>query len=73
MKDVDFSTMPVGECDDGSRIDVCPRCGRRGRVQARLWGGRVYDHVARPLEPPVAGVHLDIVEWCEVVETTSFR
>lgn len=71
MEDLDFSSMPVGEHGDGSRIDVCPKCGRHGRVQPRLGGGRVYDHLARPLEPPVAGAHFDIVEWCEVTETTG--
>jgi hypothetical protein len=70
MEGIDFSTMPVGE-HDGLRIVVCPRCGRHGRVLPRLGGGRVYDHVARSLEPGVAGVHLDIVEWCEVPEPTD--
>ena len=62
-----FSILPVGE-HQGWRIEVCPKCGRPGRVQLRLCGGRTYDHVARPLEPAVGGVHLEIVEWCEVFE-----
>ena len=63
----DFCRMPAGE-REGIEIARCPKCGRHGRVQARLGGGRTFDHVGRPLEPAVAGVHLEIVEWCEVVE-----
>lgn len=65
MEGIDFCNMPVGE-RDGVRIVACPKCGRHGRVQWRIGGGRVYDHVARPLVPPEAGVHWEIVEWCEV-------
>jgi hypothetical protein len=65
MEPTDFSGMPLGE-HEGLRIVVCPKCGRHGRVQLRLGGGRVYDHVARPLEPAIAGAHVEIVEWCEV-------
>jgi hypothetical protein len=67
MERTDFCGMPVGE-HEGVRIGVCPKCGRHGRVQLRCGGGRMYDHVARPLDPAVAGVHVEIVEWCEVVE-----
>ena len=63
----DFSRMPVGKHED-LHIAVCPRCGRPGRVQPRFGGGRVYDHVARPLEPAVAGVEIEVLEWCEVPE-----
>jgi hypothetical protein len=68
MDRIDFCTMPVGEYE-GARIAVCPECGRHGRVRARIGGGRAYDHVALPLEPAVAGVHHDIVDWCEVPES----
>ena len=71
MKGIDFRTMPVG-VHEGVYIAVCTKCGRHGRVQPRPGGGRVYDHVARPLEPAVAGVHLEIVEWCEVRDPTDF-
>jgi len=54
---MDFSSLCEGE-HDGFRIAICPKCGRPGRVQPRHGGGSVYDHVARPLEPAVAGVHL---------------
>ena len=67
MDATDFCAMPVGN-HAGVRIARCPKCGRHGRVQGRAGGGRVYDHVVRPLEPPVAGVHVEIVEWCEVPE-----
>jgi len=63
----DYCAMPVGE-HEGLRIGLCPKCGRNGRVQRRAGGGRVYDHVLRPLDPPVAGVRVEIVEWCEVSE-----
>jgi hypothetical protein len=66
MEWTDFSTLRVGE-HDGFRIAVCPKCGRHGRVQPRHGGGRMYDHVARPLEPAVAGARLEIIEWCEVI------
>ena len=65
MERADFCSMPIGELE-GLDIAVCPKCGRHGRVQLRLGGGRTYDHVGRPLEPAIAGVHLEIVEWCEV-------
>jgi hypothetical protein len=65
MDRTDFCTMAVGEYE-GFRIAVCPRCGRPGRVQMRVGSVRIYDHVAHPLEPAVAGVHLEVVEWCEV-------
>ena len=71
MEGIDFSRMPVGE-HDGVHIAVCPKCGRHGRVLPRLGGGRVYDHVAHSVEPGVAGVHFDIVEWCDVPEPTEF-
>jgi hypothetical protein len=67
MERTDFCGLPVGE-HEGFRIAVCPRCGRHGRVQVRLGGGRVYDHVARPLDRAIAGVHVEIVEWCEVID-----
>jgi len=70
MDGIDFCRMPVGN-HGGFRIVVCPKCGRHGRVLPRLGGGRVYDHVADPLEPAVAGVHFDVVEWCEVPEPTD--
>jgi hypothetical protein len=65
MGSTDFRSMPLGD-HEGWRIAVCPKCGCHGRVQLRLGGGRVYDHVAAPLRPAVAGVHLEVVEWCEV-------
>ena len=65
MAEIDFRSMPVGE-HDGTHIALCPKCGRHGRVLPRLGGGRVYDHVARPLEPNAAGTQLEILEWCEV-------
>jgi hypothetical protein len=71
MDPTDFCGMPVGE-HEGFKIAVCPKCGRHGRVQVRFGMGRIYDHVARPLEPPVAGVHLEIVEWCEVPTPTEW-
>jgi len=67
MEGVDFCGIPVGE-HEGVRIAVCPKCGRHGRVLRRAWGGWVYDHVVRALEEGVAGVHLEIVEWCDVIE-----
>jgi hypothetical protein len=67
---MDFSSLREGE-HDGFRIAICPECGRPGRVQPRHGGGSVYDHVARPLEPAVAGVHLEIVEWCEVLTVAT--
>jgi hypothetical protein len=70
MDRTDFCTMPVGE-HEGFRIAVCPQCGRHGRVQLRFGAGLIYDHVARPLEPAVAGVHFEIVEWCEVSGPTD--
>ena len=72
MDPTDFCSMPVGTQDDGCAIAVCPRCGRHGRVQVRVAGGRVYDHVSRPLVPPVAGVHIEIVEWCEVPDPADW-
>jgi hypothetical protein len=63
----DFSRMPAGRHEDFS-IAVCPKCGRNGRVERRPGGGRVYDHVASPLEPAVGGVHVEIIEWCEEEE-----
>ncbi len=72
MERIDFSTMSVGE-HDGTHIAVCPKCGRHGRVLPRLGGGRVYDHVGRPLEPSAAGVQLEILEWCEVRGPTEFE
>jgi len=71
MERTDFSGMPLGE-HEGARIVVCPKCGRHGRVQPRLGGGRMYDHVARPLEPAVAGAVLEIVEWCEVPDPAEW-
>jgi hypothetical protein len=71
MEPTDFCGMPLGKQGD-FRIEVCPKCNRPGRVQPRAGGGRVYDHVARPLEPAVAGVHLEIVEWCEVAESVDW-
>jgi len=65
MEPTDFSSLPVGE-HEGLHIGICPKCGRHGRVQARVGGGRTFDHVTRPLEPAVAGVHVEILEWCEV-------
>ena len=67
MERTDFSSLPVGE-QEGVEIAVCPQCGRHGRVQRRPGGGRTYDHLGRPLEPAIAGVHLEILEWCEVPE-----
>jgi hypothetical protein len=71
MGAIDFCRMPVGE-HEGVRIAICPKCGRHGRVQPRLGGGRVYDHVAEALEPAVAGVHFDVLEWCEVLPPGEF-
>ncbi len=71
MERTDFSSMPVGD-HEGLRIAVCPKCGRHGRVQLRLGGGRMYDHLARLLDPPVAGVHVEIVEWCELPEPVEW-
>ncbi|HJQ83242.1 MAG TPA: hypothetical protein VKA21_04150 [Candidatus Binatia bacterium] len=65
MDTTDFVSLPVGR-HDGVSIAVCPMCGRHGRVQRAPGGGRVYDHVGRVLEPAVAGVHVEIIEWCEV-------
>jgi hypothetical protein len=70
MGPVDFSTMPLGE-HEGARIVVCPKCGRHARVQLRCGGGWMYDHLALPLDPGVAGAHLDVVEWCEVVAVSE--
>jgi len=64
MERTDFCSMPVGLHGE-IRIAVCPKCGRHGRVQIRLGGGRVYDHVGQLLDTPVAGVRVDILEWCE--------
>jgi len=72
MDPADFCSMPVGKHAEGFSIAVCPRCGRHGRVQVHVAGGRVYDHVARPLDPPVAGVHVEIVEWCEVPDPADW-
>jgi hypothetical protein len=67
MECLDFTTTPAQE-HEGWPIAECPRCGRRGRVQPRAGGGHIYDHVSRPLEPGIAGVHTEVVEWCEVRE-----
>jgi hypothetical protein len=71
MDATDFCSMPVGQ-HGTLRIVVCPICGRHGRVQPRPGGGRVYDHVGRALETAVAGVHVEIVEWCEVPEPADW-
>ncbi len=70
MERTDFGSMALGD-HDGQRIAVCPKCGRHGRVQLGHGGGRMYDHVARALEPAIAGVHLEILEWCEVPDPSE--
>ncbi len=69
MDGADFTTMPRGE-HDGVQIARCPTCGRPGRTRPRVGGGREYHHVTRPLEPGIAGCHVEIVDWCEVPTAT---
>jgi len=71
MDPTDFCALPVGD-HEGVRIACCPKCGRHGRVQLRAGGGLIYDHLLRPLEPPVAGLHVEIVEWCDVPEPAGW-
>ena len=71
MELTDFCGMPLGKQGE-FHIALCPKCNRHGRVQGLPGGGRVYDHVARSVEPVVAGVRLEILEWCEVPEPTDW-
>jgi hypothetical protein len=71
MELTDFCGMPLGKQGE-FRIALCPRCNRHGRVQGLPGGGRVYDHVARAIDPAVAGVRLEILEWCEVPDSADW-
>jgi hypothetical protein len=46
-------------------------CGRHGRLFGWRGGRETYDHVIRELDVPVAGVHFEVVEWCDIPEAEA--
>jgi hypothetical protein len=65
-----FTDLPVGE-HRSWQIAVCPKCGRHGRLFGWRGGRQTYDHVIRELDVPVAGVHFEVVEWCDIPEAEA--